>query len=80
MRGSGTSQPIEFDTTFCASAARNVGGMVVWTFDPPAGDTLVVSMDGLIQMNAHFGAAAVVSVFEGDRPVASLHYRTWTAP
>jgi hypothetical protein len=62
------------------SGSRDVGDMVVWTFDPPVGDTLVVSLDGQIQMNTLFGSGATVSVLEGQRPVASLHYRTWTAP
>ena len=53
---------------------------VVWTFDPPTGDVLRVTLDANIQLNAHFGAGADVAVLEGGRPVLSMHYRTWVAP
>ncbi|MFN2543725.1 MAG: hypothetical protein ABR600_04015 [Actinomycetota bacterium] len=62
------------------SASRTSGPYVVWTFDPPDGDVLRVSLDAFIQANAHFGAGAEVAVFEGGVPVVSVHYRTWVAP
>lgn len=62
------------------SATHSSPPFVVWTFDPPAGDVLTVSLDANIQLNAHFGAAAEVAVLEGGRIMASVHYRTWVAP
>jgi len=62
------------------SSSHDNGPFVVWTFDPPADGPLRVSLDGNIQLNAHFGAGADVAVLEGGRPVLSMHYRTWVAP
>jgi hypothetical protein len=62
------------------SSSHDDGRFVVWTFDPPANGPLRVSLDGNIQLNAHFGAGADVAVLEGGRPVLSMHYRTWVAP
>ena len=56
------------------------GNFVVWTYDPPPGDFLRISIDAIIQTNAHFGAGAVVAILEDGRPVVSLRYHTWVAP
>lgn len=56
------------------------GPFVVWTFDPPDGDVLRVTLDANIQVNAHFGEGAVVAILEGGTPVVSVKYRTWVAP
>ena len=57
-----------------------MGPFVQWTFDPPQGEVLTVSIDGNIQLDAHFGAPATVAVLQHGSPVAELHYRTWVAP
>jgi len=62
------------------SSTSNSGPFVVWTFDPPDGDTLRVLLDANIGLNTHFGAAAEVAVLEHGVPVVSVHYRTWVAP
>ena len=62
------------------SASRNVGGYVVWTFDPPAGDELRVLLDANIGLNVRFGAGARVAVLDHGRPVVAASYRTWVAP
>jgi len=62
------------------SSAKSVGSFVQWTFDPPQGEVLTVSIDGNIQLDAHFGAPATVAVLQHGSPVAELHYRTWVAP
>jgi hypothetical protein len=56
------------------SSSKSVGPFVQWTFDPPRGEVLTVSIDG------HFGAPATVAVLRYGSPVAELHYRTWVAP
>jgi len=56
------------------------GPFVVWTFSKPSGDVLRVTIDALIQANAHFGAGAIVRLMEGSVPILSLSYRTWVAP
>jgi hypothetical protein len=63
-----------------SSDSKTVGPYVVWTFTRPAGEDLRISIDAQIQLNAHFGAEGTVAVFEEDKPVASLRFRTWTAP
>lgn len=62
------------------SASKNVGGFVVWTFDPPAGDVLRVLLDANIQLDAHFGAGAQVAVFDHGAHAVQVNYRTWVAP
>jgi hypothetical protein len=62
------------------TATHTNGPFVVWTFDPPAGNVLRVSVDALIQLNTHFGSEADVAVLEGGHPVVSVNYRTWVAP
>jgi hypothetical protein len=62
------------------SSSITSGGFVVWTFDKPEGDLLRVTIDGSIQLDAHFGAEATVAVIEHGVPVSELHYRTWVAP
>jgi hypothetical protein len=62
------------------SASHSDGRFVVWSFDPPVGDVLRVSIDAIVQLNAHLGAGAEVAVLEGGRPVVSVHYRTWVSP
>lgn len=56
------------------------GAFVVWTFSKPPGDVLRVTIDALIQANAHFGAGAIVQLMQGGAPILSLSYRTWVAP
>jgi hypothetical protein len=62
------------------TASLTNGRFLVWTFDPPAGAVLRVTIDALIQLNTHFGSEAVVAVLEGGHPVVSVNYRTWVAP
>lgn len=62
------------------SSSRTAGHSVIWTFDPPDGDTLRVQIDALVQLNAHLGADADVFVLEDHSHVVSVHYRTWVAP
>jgi hypothetical protein len=63
------------------TGSRTDGGFVVWTFAPPAGATLRVLLDANIQLNAHLGAAAVVSLLDDQgNSVVSVRYRTWVAP
>ncbi|MFN2595421.1 MAG: hypothetical protein ABR579_11095 [Actinomycetota bacterium] len=62
------------------SASRNVGDLVVWSFAPPQGDVLRVSMDAFVQLNAHLGADADVAVLQNGSRMVGVHYRTWVAP
>lgn len=44
------------------SSSTTSGASVVWTFDKPKGYRLRVSIDGDVQLDAHFGAGAIVAV------------------
>ncbi|HJP66413.1 MAG TPA: hypothetical protein VKA30_08935 [Actinomycetota bacterium] len=62
------------------SASHNAGDLVIWEFDPPAGDTLVVTIDAIIEANARFGLPATLSVFDQGALAATVSFRTWVAP
>jgi hypothetical protein len=62
------------------SKAVSAGDLVVWTFDPPVGDTLAITVDAIVEANARLGAPARVVVFSGGVPVVNVSFRTWVAP
>ena len=62
------------------SGSHSAGDLLVWTFDRPAGDTLHVTVDAIIEENAQFGRSAVVAVVEGAIPLVQVSFRTWVAP
>jgi hypothetical protein len=51
-----------------------------WTFDPPAGDTLVVDYDAYIQPASQVGRDGTVAVVVDGRPVVSVHFDTRLMP
>jgi len=54
---------------------------VQWTFDPPDGSTLVVSVDMQVQFGRHWGRDGTVSVLdEGGKPVVTTSFKTWLSP
>jgi hypothetical protein len=54
---------------------------VLWTFDPPRGDTLVVSVDMQVQSGRHTGRSGTVAVLGHDgTPIVSTSFKTWLAP
>jgi hypothetical protein len=62
------------------SASHNAGDLVIWTFDPPAGETLRVTLDAIVEANARFGGPAELVVLSGGVPVVNVSFRTWVAP
>ncbi len=55
--------------------------LVVWEFDPPAGDTLRVHLDVSTDSTAAFkDRAATTSVIEDNRALAMTNYRTRVLP
>jgi hypothetical protein len=62
------------------SKSVNAGDLIVWTFEPPVGDTLRVTLDAIIEANTRFGGPARLVVFSGGVPVVSVSFRTWVAP
>jgi hypothetical protein len=62
-----------------AATATQDGEMVIWTFDPPPGETFRLSFDARIEPGAQWGRDAATEI-EVDGDVATLTYRTWVLP
>jgi hypothetical protein len=52
----------------------------IWTFDPPAGDILRVTMDARLEPARQSGNAATTSVLVEGLPVVSVSYHTAVVP
>lgn len=53
---------------------------VIWEFEPPAGDTLGVSLDARIEPGAQWGRTGETAVLVDGQPVVTARYRTWVMP
>jgi hypothetical protein len=62
------------------SSATSTSDAVIWRFDPPPGDTFVMSIDMKVQNGRHFGKSGWAEVRESGRPVARATFKTWLAP
>jgi hypothetical protein len=62
-----------------AATATQDGEMVIWTFDPPPGETFRLSFDARSEPGAQWGRDAATEI-EVDGDVATLTYRTWVLP
>ena len=63
------------------SAETVMGPWVVWEFDPPIGDTLLVSYDGRIEPAAQEGRSGAVAVLDADDVViAEVQFTTRVLP
>lgn len=51
-----------------------------WTFDPPPGDTLVISFDGRIEPAAQRGARGRAAIVVDGSPVVEVGFRTRVLP
>ena len=65
-----------------APAAETVmGPWVVWEFDPPIGDTLLVTYDGRIEPAAQDGRSGAVAVLDAsDTPIVQIDFTTRVWP
>lgn len=55
------------------------GGYVIWTFDPPPGDTLNIVLDVRIEPGV-FGRERGTTIVSAGDEVVTLDYTTWVAP
>jgi len=63
------------------SSETSDASQVQWTFDPPDGDTLVVSVDMQVQAGRHWGRAGTVSLLDDQaKPVVTASFKTWLSP
>jgi hypothetical protein len=53
---------------------------VIWEFEPPAGDTLAISLDARIEPGAQWGRTGRTSVLVEGKPVVTATYKTWVLP
>jgi hypothetical protein len=61
-------------------SVSNRGELVVWQFQAPAGDTLIVSLDARLAPAVQKGGSATTSVLVHGVPVVSVHYETRVMP
>ena len=62
-----------------AAEMTTVGHEVVWTFDPPPGDTLRIILDARIEPGV-FGRERGTTTVETGGDAVTLAYTTWVAP
>jgi hypothetical protein len=63
------------------SSATATAADVIWRFDPPAGDTLEISVDMQVQGGRHWGRTGTVAVLDdGGSALVHVDFKTWLAP
>ena len=62
------------------SSSHTNGGMLIWEFDPPDGDTLLVSVDAVAEATIHWGRTSTTSVLIDAAPTVTVRYRTRVMP
>jgi hypothetical protein len=60
--------------------ATTDGEFVIWTFKPPATDTMVVDFDALLEPAQQWGRGGIARILEDDRPVVEATFYTWVSP
>jgi hypothetical protein len=63
-----------------ASKSTQDKQFVIWEFEPPDGDTLVISFDARIEPAVQWARDGVVQVREDGRPVVEVPFKTWVMP
>ena len=53
---------------------------VYWTFDPPSGDTMRVSLDAILAPSQQWGKDGIVRLMDRDTPVVGVSFHTWVMP
>lgn len=61
-------------------ASTTLGDMVLYRFDPPAGERLTVVMDARLEPAFHLGREAVTAVYQAGAPLVSVRYSTRVMP
>jgi hypothetical protein len=62
------------------SATRSAGDLVIWTFDRPVGDRLVIDLDARLSPTWALKADGSVAVLESEVAVARVAFTTWNLP
>jgi hypothetical protein len=62
------------------SGETSLGRWVIWEFDPPPGDELVITYEARIEPGVQAGRDGAVAVLEDDEPVVTAHFHTKVRP
>jgi hypothetical protein len=62
------------------SGTTTQGDLSVWTFDPPVGDTLVVTMDARLEPAQQLGKSATLAVLSDGIRIVDVRYSTRVMP
>lgn len=62
------------------STSNATDGVIVWGFDPPDGDSFVMTLDASTEPAIHWHAGATTTVTVGGAPAGSLSYSTRILP
>jgi hypothetical protein len=62
------------------SAETAVGPWIIWEFDPPPGEELVVTYEARIEPGVETNRTGAVAVFEDDEPVLEADFTTAVRP
>jgi hypothetical protein len=60
--------------------ATSTAGLVMWEFEPPPGEVLVVSLDARVEPGIQWGRSGKTVVYENGEPAVDVAYRTWVMP
>ena len=53
---------------------------VYWTFDPPAGDVMRVSLDAIMAPGQQWGEPGAVRLVQDGKSLVEVRFRTWVMP
>jgi hypothetical protein len=62
------------------AAATTTADMIIWEFEPPPGDTLLIAFDARIEPAAQWGASGTTSILVDGQPLVTVTYRTQLMP
>jgi hypothetical protein len=62
------------------SGETSMGRWVVWEFDPPPGDELLVTYEARVEPGVQAGRDGAVAVLEDDEPVVTARFHTKVRP
>jgi hypothetical protein len=62
------------------TTSRRAGDLVVWEFEPPEGDVLVVDLDARVEPGVQLGRSGSVAVLASGRAVVRISFHTRVVP
>lgn len=62
------------------SSSTSTADQEIWEFDPPDGETLLVSLDARIEPGVQWGKVGKASVLVEGVPAVTVSFKTWVVP